>query len=79
MSGILAADRREAGRSSNRGNWEYVSGIITADPFRGGVKVLITGPNGLARTVSFPLEELLSRSRRRPLEEQRARRTRSFR
>jgi hypothetical protein len=32
-------------------------GWISADPFRGGVKVLITGPHGFQRTVSFPLDE----------------------
>ena len=26
---------------------------IAADPFRGGLKVLITGPNGFERTVLF--------------------------
>jgi hypothetical protein len=32
-------------------------GWIAADAFRGGVKVLITGPHGFQRTVSFPLDE----------------------
>jgi hypothetical protein len=31
--------------------------FIAADPFRGGVKVLITGPHGLERTVTFALDE----------------------
>ena len=30
---------------------------IAADPFRGGVKVLITGPHGFERTVAFALDE----------------------
>lgn len=30
---------------------------IAADPFRGGVRVLITGPQGFERTVSFALDE----------------------
>ena len=31
--------------------------FIAADPFRGGVKVLITGPHGLERAVTFPPDE----------------------
>ena len=31
---------------------------IAADPFRGGVRVLITGPQGFERSVSFGLDEL---------------------
>jgi hypothetical protein len=30
---------------------------ITADPFRGGFKVLITDPYGFARTVAFALDD----------------------
>ena len=30
---------------------------IAADPFRGGFKVLITGPHGFERTVAFALDE----------------------
>jgi hypothetical protein len=30
---------------------------ITADPLRGGFKVLLTGPQGLERSVSFVLDE----------------------
>ena len=30
---------------------------IAADPFRGGFKVLVTGPHGLERTVTFALDE----------------------
>jgi len=33
---------------------------ITADPFRGGFKVLITGPHGLERSVSFSIEESIA-------------------
>jgi hypothetical protein len=31
---------------------------IAADPFGGGVRVLITGPEGFDRTVSFALDEV---------------------
>ena len=30
---------------------------IAADPIRGGVKVLITGPRGLERTLTFALDD----------------------
>jgi hypothetical protein len=30
---------------------------IAADPLRGGFKVLVTGPHGLERSVSFALDE----------------------
>jgi hypothetical protein len=30
---------------------------ITADPFHGGVKVLITGPLGFERTVQFAIDQ----------------------
>jgi len=33
-------------------------GWIAADPFRGGVRVLITGPQGFERTVTFSLDEV---------------------
>jgi hypothetical protein len=32
-------------------------GWIAADPFRGGVRVLVTGPQGFERTVTFALDE----------------------
>jgi hypothetical protein len=32
-------------------------GWIAADPFQGGVRVLITGPQGFERTVTFALDE----------------------
>jgi hypothetical protein len=31
---------------------------ISADPFHGGVRVLITGPHGFDREVSFALDEV---------------------
>lgn len=31
--------------------------LISEDPFRGGVKVLITGPQGFRRTFSFAVDE----------------------
>jgi hypothetical protein len=31
---------------------------IASDPFRDGVRVLITGPHGFQRTVSFALDEV---------------------
>ena len=30
---------------------------IATDPFRGGVKVLISGPHGFERTVTFALDD----------------------
>ena len=30
---------------------------IAADPFRGGFKVLITGPHGFERTVTFAIDD----------------------
>jgi hypothetical protein len=30
---------------------------IAVDPFRGGVKVLITGPHGFERTVTFAVDD----------------------
>ena len=32
---------------------------ITTDPFRGGVRVLITGPHGFERAVQFAMDEVL--------------------
>ena len=45
---------------------------IAADPFRGGFKVLITGPHGFERTVTFALDEdpvLIAQRVRETLEE----------
>ena len=36
---------------------EQYEGWIAADPFRGGVRVVITGPQGFERTVVFALDE----------------------
>jgi hypothetical protein len=36
---------------------ESYEGWIAADPFRGGVRVLITGPQGFERSVAFAIEE----------------------
>jgi hypothetical protein len=32
-------------------------GWIAADPFKGGVRVVITGPHGFQRTATFALDE----------------------
>jgi hypothetical protein len=32
-------------------------GWIAADPFRGGFKVLITGPHGMERTAAFAIDD----------------------
>ena len=45
---------------------------IAADPFRGGFRVLITGPDGFERTVTFTLDEdsvLIAERVRETLEE----------
>jgi hypothetical protein len=44
--------RPEAGTSKKQ-----YEGWIAADPFRGGVRVVITGPQGFERTVLFALDE----------------------
>ena len=44
----------EAGGSHVKEQYE---GWIAADPFRGGVWVVITGPQGFERTVLFALDE----------------------
>ena len=36
---------------------EQYEGWIAADPFRGGVRVVITGPHGFERTVLFAVDE----------------------
>jgi hypothetical protein len=67
------SDRREsavvAGGKNVAGPHEA---FIATDPFRGGVKVLITGPHGLERAVTFPLDEdpaLIAERVRETLEE----------
>ena len=57
----IPATRREriqvaveaGGRHAN----EQYEGWIAADPFRGGVRVVITGPQGFERSVLFALDE----------------------
>jgi hypothetical protein len=36
---------------------EQCEGWIASDPFRGGVRVVITGPQGFERAVLFALDE----------------------
>ena len=36
---------------------EQYEGLIAADPYRGGVRVVMTGPQGFERTVLFALDE----------------------
>jgi hypothetical protein len=72
----IPAHRRERIEAGVVAGGRNVSGpheaFIAADPFRGGVKVLITGPNGLERTVTFALDEdpaLIAERVRETLEE----------
>ena len=44
----------EAGGIHASGNYQA---WISADPFRGGVRVLIMGPQGFERTVQFAIDE----------------------
>ena len=57
----IPATRRErieaAVEAGGRHVKEQYEGWIAADPFRGGVRVLITGPQGFERTVLFALDE----------------------
>ena len=57
----IPATRRErveaAVEAGGRHVKESYEGWIAADPFRGGVRVLITGPQGFERTVMFDLDE----------------------
>ena len=57
----IPATRREriqaAVEAGGRHVKEPYEGWIAADPFRGGVRVVITGPQGFERTVLFALEE----------------------
>ena len=51
-------DRIEAAvEAGGRHVKEQYEGWIAADSFRGGVRVLITGPEGFERTVLFALDE----------------------
>jgi hypothetical protein len=57
----IPAHRRERIEAAVVSGGKHVSGpheaFIAADPFRGGVKVLLTGPHGLERTVTFALDD----------------------
>ena len=57
----IPATRRElievAVEAGGRHVKEPYEGWIAADPFRGGVRVIITGPQGFERTVLFALDE----------------------
>jgi hypothetical protein len=53
----ISATRRERIEAAVEAGGKHVAqpfeGWIAADPFRGGVRVLITGPQGFERTVMF--------------------------
>jgi hypothetical protein len=57
----ISATRRESIEAAVEAAGKHVAqpyeGWIIADPFRGGVRVLITGPQGFERTVAFALDE----------------------
>jgi hypothetical protein len=57
----IPATRRErveaAVEAGGRPAKESYEGWIAADPFRGGVRVLITGPQGFERTVMIAMDE----------------------
>jgi hypothetical protein len=57
----ISATRRErieaAVEAGGRHAAQPYEGWIAADPFRGGIRVLITGPQGFERTVTFALDE----------------------
>jgi hypothetical protein len=57
----IPATRRErietAVEAGGRHVKEQYEGWIAADPLRGGVRVLITGPQGFERSVLFALDE----------------------
>ena len=57
----ITATRREriqaAVEAGGRHVKEQYEGWIAADPFRGGVRVVITGPQGFERAVLFALDE----------------------
>jgi hypothetical protein len=58
--GIPAPRRERIGTDVEAGGRhvkEQYEGWIAADPFRGGVRVVITGPQGFERTVLFALDE----------------------
>ena len=57
----IPATRRErieaAVEAAGRGLAAPHEAWISADPFRGGFKVLLTGPDGLERTAVFAVDE----------------------
>ena len=57
----IPATRRErietAVEAGGRHVKEQCEGWIASDPFRGGVRVVITGPQGFERAVLFALDE----------------------
>ena len=57
----ISATRREIIEAAVEAAGKYFAqpyeGWIVADPFRGGVRVLITGPRGFERTVVFAIDE----------------------
>ena len=72
----IPAQRRERIEAAVVAGGKHVAGpheeFIAADPFRGGVKVLITGPHRLERTVAFAIDEdpgLIAERVRETLEE----------
>jgi hypothetical protein len=59
--GIPATRRKGIGAAAvaaGPGCGRAARGVNRADPLRGGFKVLITGPHGLERSVSFVLDEV---------------------
>jgi hypothetical protein len=57
----ISGHRRERIEAAVVAGGKRVSGPheawIVADPFRGGFKVLITGPQGFERTVTFTIDD----------------------
>ena len=57
----IPATRRERIVTAVEAGGKHMSGPheawITTDPFRGGVRVLITGPQGFERVVQFAMDE----------------------
>jgi hypothetical protein len=57
----ISATRREGIEAAVEAAGKHIAqpyeGWIVADPFRRGVRVLITGPMGFERTVMFALDE----------------------
>jgi hypothetical protein len=57
----IPATRRERIQAAVEAGGKHINGPyeawITADPFRGGVRVMITGPFGFERIVQFAIDE----------------------